>query len=116
MLDVSFDQQMYDIALPLGSQLRKPIDVAMLETVQSECVAADPVQLPRRAVEPPPERGAEAQIGRTVARPSQGSPLPTRLRDLAATWEDCPHLSHPLDGGMEEDVLAQNGVCRPLPF
>jgi polar amino acid transport system substrate-binding protein len=36
MLDVSFDQQMYDIALLLGSRLRKPIDVAMLETVQSE--------------------------------------------------------------------------------
>ena len=36
MLDVSFDQQMYGIALPLGSRLRKPIDVAMLETVQSE--------------------------------------------------------------------------------
>lgn len=36
LLDVSFDQQMYGIALPLGSQLRKPIDVAILETVQSE--------------------------------------------------------------------------------
>ena len=36
MLDVSFDQQMYDIALLLGSRLRKPIDVAILETVQSE--------------------------------------------------------------------------------
>ena len=36
LLDVSFDQQMYGIALPLGSQLRKPIDLAILETVQSE--------------------------------------------------------------------------------
>ena len=36
MLDVSFDQQMHGIALLLGSRLRKPIDVAILETVQSE--------------------------------------------------------------------------------
>ena len=36
LLEISFDNQMYGIALPLGSQLRKPIDVAMLETMQSE--------------------------------------------------------------------------------
>ncbi|WP_157934120.1 hypothetical protein [Microvirga ossetica] len=36
MLDVSFHQQMYGIALPLGSPLRKLIDVAIPETVQSE--------------------------------------------------------------------------------
>jgi polar amino acid transport system substrate-binding protein len=36
MLDVTFDQQMYGIALPVGSRLRKPIDVAMLETIQGE--------------------------------------------------------------------------------
>jgi polar amino acid transport system substrate-binding protein len=36
MLDVTFDQQMYGIALPLGSRLRKPIDVAMLDTIQGE--------------------------------------------------------------------------------
>jgi polar amino acid transport system substrate-binding protein len=36
MLDVTFDQQMYGIALPLGSRLRKPIDVAMLDAIQSD--------------------------------------------------------------------------------
>ena len=35
MLEISFDAQMYGIALPLGSSLRKPVDVAMLETTQS---------------------------------------------------------------------------------
>ena len=34
MLEISFDAQMYGIALPLGSSLRKPVDVAMLETTQ----------------------------------------------------------------------------------
>jgi polar amino acid transport system substrate-binding protein len=36
MLEFSFDEQMYGIALPLGSSLRKPVDVAVLETTQSE--------------------------------------------------------------------------------
>lgn len=36
MLDVTFDQQMYGVALPLGSRLRKPIDVVMLDTIQNE--------------------------------------------------------------------------------
>jgi ABC-type amino acid transport substrate-binding protein len=36
MLEVSFDQQMYGIAMPLGSTLRKQVDVAMLEATQSE--------------------------------------------------------------------------------
>jgi polar amino acid transport system substrate-binding protein len=35
MLEITFDKQMYGIALPLGSPLRKPVDVAMLETIQS---------------------------------------------------------------------------------
>jgi ABC-type amino acid transport substrate-binding protein len=36
LLEISFDKQMYGIALPLGSSLRKPIDVAMLDLIQSE--------------------------------------------------------------------------------
>ena len=36
MLEISFDEQMYGIALPLGSPLRKPLDVAMLGTTQSD--------------------------------------------------------------------------------
>ncbi len=36
MLEIAFDQQMYGIALPLGSTLRKRIDIVMLEAAQSE--------------------------------------------------------------------------------
>lgn len=36
VLDVVFDPQNYGIALPLGSPLRKEIDVPLLETVQSD--------------------------------------------------------------------------------
>jgi ABC-type amino acid transport substrate-binding protein len=36
LLEVSFDNQMYGIALPARSALRKPIDVAMLEATESE--------------------------------------------------------------------------------
>jgi polar amino acid transport system substrate-binding protein len=36
VLDVVFDPQNYGIALPLGSPLRKDIDVPLLETVQSD--------------------------------------------------------------------------------
>jgi ABC-type amino acid transport substrate-binding protein len=35
MLEVTFDEQMYGIALPPGSALRKPIDIALLDTIQS---------------------------------------------------------------------------------
>ncbi|WP_262270412.1 transporter substrate-binding domain-containing protein [Microvirga yunnanensis] len=34
ILEISFDAQMYGIALPPGSPLREPVDVAMLETIQ----------------------------------------------------------------------------------
>ena len=72
MLDVSFDQQMYDIALLLGSRLRKPIDVAMLETVQSEAWRQILFSHLGEPWVPSSERGAEAQSGRMNARPSQG--------------------------------------------
>lgn len=36
MLDIVFDPQNYGIALPLGSPLRKDIDVSLLDVVQSE--------------------------------------------------------------------------------
>ncbi|QKC95880.1 amino acid ABC transporter substrate-binding protein [Mesorhizobium sp. NZP2298] len=36
VLDASFDQQQYAIALPLGSPLRKPLDVALLQTMESD--------------------------------------------------------------------------------
>ncbi|MEI9411724.1 transporter substrate-binding domain-containing protein [Mesorhizobium sp. Ld1326N3] len=36
VLDATFDQQQYAIALPLGSRLRKPLDVALLQTMESD--------------------------------------------------------------------------------
>ncbi|WP_292380452.1 transporter substrate-binding domain-containing protein [Mesorhizobium sp.] len=36
VLDATFDQQQYAIALPLGSRLRKPLDVALLQTLESD--------------------------------------------------------------------------------
>lgn len=36
VLDTTFDPQDYAIALPQGSKLRLPIDLALLDTVQSE--------------------------------------------------------------------------------
>jgi len=36
LLEISFDNQMYGVALPLGSSWRKPIDVALLDIIQSE--------------------------------------------------------------------------------
>jgi polar amino acid transport system substrate-binding protein len=36
MLEISFDKQMYGIALRLGSPLRKPVDVALLDTIQGK--------------------------------------------------------------------------------
>ncbi|MBZ9889604.1 transporter substrate-binding domain-containing protein [Mesorhizobium sp. BR1-1-3] len=36
VLDATFDQQQYAIALPLGSPLRKSLDVALLQTIESD--------------------------------------------------------------------------------
>ncbi|WP_407067888.1 transporter substrate-binding domain-containing protein [Mesorhizobium sp. M8A.F.Ca.ET.213.01.1.1] len=36
VLDATFDQQQYAIALPLGSRLRKPLDIALLQTLESD--------------------------------------------------------------------------------
>ncbi|WP_246672721.1 transporter substrate-binding domain-containing protein [Mesorhizobium sp. B2-3-11] len=36
VLDATFDQQQYAIALPLGSRLRKLLDVALLQTMESD--------------------------------------------------------------------------------
>ena len=36
VLDIVFDPQNYGIALPLGSPLRKDIDVVLLDTVHSD--------------------------------------------------------------------------------
>ncbi|MEI9416735.1 transporter substrate-binding domain-containing protein [Mesorhizobium sp. Cs1321R2N1] len=36
VLDATFDQQQYAIALPLGSRLRKPLDLALLQTMESD--------------------------------------------------------------------------------
>ncbi|MET2825535.1 transporter substrate-binding domain-containing protein [Mesorhizobium shangrilense] len=36
VLDATFDQQQYAMAVPLGSPLRKPLDVALLQTVESD--------------------------------------------------------------------------------
>ena len=36
VLDVTFDNQNYGIALPMGSPLRQPLNLALLETIESE--------------------------------------------------------------------------------
>jgi ABC-type amino acid transport substrate-binding protein len=36
VLDTTFDAQQYAMALPAGSPLRKPVDMALLQTVESD--------------------------------------------------------------------------------
>ena len=48
VLDATFDPQVYAIALPQGSELRIPIDLALLNAIRGELVAGDAVGLSRK--------------------------------------------------------------------
>jgi hypothetical protein len=86
VLDTTFDEQSYAVAMPYGSTLRKPVNLALARSVKRQLVEAEAVRIwgqvvPRHATGPPGvkhqllhllDAGAARELDQ---RPQVGSPL-----------------------------------------